>query len=420
MKVLHVIKREYLENVRKKAFIISTILAPIILVGFYSLPILSVYFVSGEPVSLAVLDRTGQLANKFVPSLDDTLKDGRSKFVVSVYDDPDLDFDAEKDALIAAINHDELDVLIEMPEDVLESSRVNYISKDQFNEVTMDRLREQLNPVIVGQRLAGEGLDFDRVSKLTSRVRFNENKITKSGVLQEQEVIGELIMVVIFVLILYMTLLSWGLSVQRAIIEEKSSRVIEVMLSSVEPRDLFFGKIFGIGALGLTQMAVWSVVLGGLGLSSAAVLAQYSDFIQVSISDVFYFLTFYVLGFLFYSALFTIIGAVCSTEQDAQQLQTLVILPLVIPLMSMFLVIQNPSATISVVLSYVPFFTPMLMLTRIVVSEPPTWEILLSIVILLVSIYLVTIFSSRVFRVGILMYGKRPSLREIIRWSRYA
>jgi ABC-2 type transport system permease protein len=322
--------------------------------------------------------------------------------------------------LIASITNDALDVLIEFPDDVLERGEVNYISKDVFNERTMDGLRDKLNPVVVSQRLSEQGLSFAQVSKMTERIRLNENKITKSGMLEENEVVGELITVIVFVMILYMTLLSWGMSVQRAIIEEKSSRVIEVMLSSVEPRDLFFGKILGIGSLGLTQVAIWSVGFLAIGFSTAVTTAQFMEYVQVSFSDVFYFLVFFVLGFMLYSSLFTIIGAVCSTEQDAQQLQTLVILPLVVPLMMMFLVMQNPNATLSVVLSYVPLFTPMLMLVRIVVADPSWWEILLSIALMIFSTYVVTLFSARVFRVGILMYGKRPGLREIIRWSRYA
>jgi ABC-2 type transport system permease protein len=420
MKVIHIIKREYIENVRKKGFIIGTILAPVMLAAFYSIPLFSVLFVPGEQVSIAVLDRTGRLASNYVPTLDDTLKDGRQKFNVQVYDAGADGYDAQKEALIASIASNELDVLIELPDDILETGTVNYISKDVFNERTMDGLRDKLNPVVVGQRLADQGLDFERVSEMTQRVRLNENKITKSGVLEETEVIGQLIMMVMFVMILYMTLLSWGMSVQRAIIEEKSSRVIEVMLSSVEPRDLFFGKIIGIGSLGLTQVAVWSVMFLAIGFSSTIATAQFMSYVHVNLSDVLFFLVFFILGFMFYSSLFTIIGAVCSTEQDAQQLQSIVILPLVVPLMMMFLVMQNPNATLSVVLSFIPPFTPMLMLARIIVSDPPAWEIAGSIGLLILSTYVVTLFSARVFRVGILMYGKRPNLREIIRWSRYA
>ncbi|MDH3215265.1 MAG: ABC transporter permease [Candidatus Krumholzibacteria bacterium] len=420
MKTWYIIKREYLENLRKKSFIISTILAPIILLGFYAIPILAVFFVPGDQISIAVLDRTGRVGEDFVTSLCDTLKDGRPRYQATVHGAEGGGFDERKDMLIARITSGALDVLIELPVDALESGTVNYISKDVFNENTMDDLRDKLNPVIVNQRLAGRGLDYDQISALTQRINLNENKITKSGVLEEEQVVGRLIMVVVFVMILYMTLLSWGMSVQRAIIEEKSSRVIEVMLSSVEPRDLFLGKIIGVGSLGLTQLAIWSVLFLAVGLSSAVYTAGFMNFVQINPMDIVYFLVFFVLGFMIYSALFTIIGAVCSTEQDAQQLQTIVVLPLVLPIMMMFFVIQNPNATLSVVLSYVPLFTPMLMLARIGVSEPSLWEVWLSIAILVISIYAVTLFSARVFRVGILMYGKRPGLREIIRWSRYA
>ncbi len=420
MKVVHIIKREYLEQVRKKSFIISTILAPIIIGVFYSIPLLGVFFVPNEQVSVAVLDRTGLLGDKFVESLDDTLKDGRERYQVRVYGPGDADMEARKEMLVAAIASDALDVLIELPDTVLEAGEVNYISKEVFNERIMDDFRDKLNPVVVNQRLANRGLDFDEVAKMTERIRLNENKITKSGVMEEKQVVGQLVMVFVFVIILYMTLLTWGLQVQRAIIEEKSSRVIEVMLSSVEPRDLFFGKILGVGSVGLTQVAVWSALLLAAGLSSLAATASYMDFVHVELSHVLYFLVFFVLGFMLYSAIFTIIGAVCNTEQEAQQLQSLVILPLVMPMMLTFLVYQNPNATLSVVLSFVPFFTPMLMLMRVILSEPATWEVLLSMVLLILTIYGVTLFSARVFRVGILMYGKRPGLREIVRWSRYA
>ena len=420
MKVLHIIKREYVENIRKKGFIIGTILAPVILLAFYSIPILSVFFVPGEQISIAILDHTGAIAGTFAPMLDDTLKDGRTKYLVDVYDRDIDDFASQRQGLISSIENGDLDVLLEFPADILDAGSANYISKDMFNERIMDDLRDRLNPVVVNRRLAGQGLDFEAVSKMTRRVSFNENKITKSGVLEESQLKGEFILVIVFVMILYMTLLTWGMSVQRAIIEEKSSRVIELMLSSVEPKDLFFGKILGIGSLGLTQVAIWSVMFLAIGFSSAIATAQFLDYVQVSLADVTYFLIFFVLGFMLYASLFTIIGAICNTEQDAQQLQTIVIMPLVIPLMLMFLVMQNPNATISVILSYIPFFTPMLMLTRVLIAEPSTWEILLSVAILLVSIYGVTLFSARVFRVGILMYGKRPNLKEIIRWSRYA
>ncbi len=321
---------------------------------------------------------------------------------------------------VASVDNNALDILIEIPEDVFETGTVNYISKDYFNERVMEEIRENLNSIVIAKRLANEGMDYDKVVALTERVHFSEMKLNSSGVPVTTELVGEFFLVVVFVMILYMTLLSWGISVQRSIIEDKTSRVIEVMLSSVEPRDLFVGKIIGVGSLGLTQIGIWSLIMLGLGLSSSVIAAEIAQFIQISPSDVIYFVAFFILGFLMYSSIFTIIGSMCSTEQDAQQLQSIVVFPMLVPIMLVFVVIQNPSSIVATVLSLIPLFTPMLMLARVVISEPPWWEVALGFALLLVTIYGVIIFSSRVFRTGILMYGKRPGLREIIRWFRYA
>ena len=421
MKFWYVVKREYGENIRKKSFIISTLLAPVILIVIYSVPILAILVSPGEQVSISVLDRRGDIGDDFVATLTDTLKDVRFKFIARNETPANGDMDGAKEQLTRMINNDELDILIEIPADVLESGSINYISKDMFNEATMDKLRGRLNPIVIKQRFASEGIDYGRVNTLTQRIRFKEMKLTKSGVMQQGEVYFEYALVIIFIMILYMSLLTWGMSVQRSIIEEKSSRVIEVLLSSLEPKDLFFGKLIGIGSLGLTQIVIWAVIMFGIGsVGTVFAVAQFMSYVNVEVMDLVFFCVFFVLGFMFYSALFAVIGSVCSTEQDAQNLQPLVIMPLIIPMMSMWFIIQNPNATVSVVLSMIPFFSPMLMLGRVVLTDISWWELGLSILILLASIYVVTLFAAKVFRVGILMYGKRPGLREIVRWMKYS
>lgn len=420
MKAVHIIKREYAESAKKKSFIISTILAPILMVVIYAIPIATMYFVPPERVSVAVLDRTGVLAAGFVSSLSDTADGGDEQYQVMIADPKDRDPDAYKTMLIESIKQNALDILIEIPPDVFDRGRVSYISKDYFNERVMDEIKATLDSVVIAVRLEREGMDYARVSTLTERVRLDEKKVNKSGMMEEQAVVGRFVLVTVFVMILYMTLLSWGISVQRSIIEEKTSRVIEVMLSSVEPRDLFIGKIIGIGSLGLTQIAIWGVIVFAVGFSSSFVFAEISRYVSVSFIDFVFFVLFFILGFLLYSSLFTIIGAVCSTEQDAQQLQSVVVFPMVIPIMLTFFVVQNPNSTLAAVLSLIPLFTPMLMLARVIISEPSAWQVVLGIALLVASIYGVILFSARVFRVGVLMYGKRPSLREIIRWYKYA
>lgn len=420
MKWRYVIRREYLENIRKKSFIIGTLIAPVLLVGLYSIPVLSVIFVPNEQITVGVLDRTGRLGGEFVASLDDTLKNGQPKFLCTNDTAGAAGFDAKKEELVQMVSEDRLDMLVEIPANVLEDGRVNYISKDVMNEIIIDHLRDELNPIVISTRFADLGVQSDKIEAMTRRINMEQHKITKAGLLEEKGVAGEYILVFAFVMMLYVMLLSWGIAIMKSIIEEKSSRVIEVMLSSLEPTDMFIGKIVGLGALGFTQIAVWMVLMLSVASGLAVVADQLSGFISVGVTDVLYFVLFFVLGFVFYSSMFSIIGAVCSTEQDAQQLQMFAMSPLIIAVMMLFLVIQNPNSTVAVVMSLIPVFTPMLMLARVLIVEPPLWQVVFGVVILLVSTYGVIWVSARVYRVGVLMYGKRPSVREIVRWARYS
>jgi ABC-2 type transport system permease protein len=420
MNAYHVAKREYLENVRKKSFIISTILAPVMMVAFAIVPVLLTFFVSGSQVSVAVLDRTGVVGESFVAALDDTLEDGRKKFLVADVVTFSNDFDGEYDRLIAKVNNDRLDILVEVPEDVFTGGKVYYITKDERSISILEEFEIKLGEAVMRQRLALEGLDYDQVTKLTQGISLELLKSTKTGSIEERSFIGEWGLVFVFVMILYMALLTWGISIQRSIIEEKGSRVIEVLLSSLSPMDIFIGKIVGLGLVGLTQLVIWLVVGTSIGVYGYIAAAEFFSYINVPLSVLVYFVVYFVLGFLLYASIFTVVGAVCTTEQDAQQLQGLVTLPMVIPIIVLMLIIQSPNSPLAVVLSLIPIFTPMLMLSRVVVTEPPVWQIVLSLVLMVVSIYGAIYFSSRVFRIGILMYGKRPGLKEIIRWYRAA
>jgi ABC-2 type transport system permease protein len=369
---------------------------------------------------MSIVDRTGEIAELFAASLDDTLKDGRQKFIVNQVITEADDFDREFDRCVADLNNKIIDVVIDVPEDVFERGEIFYITIEQRSLRIIDNLEESLNDIVLRQRLAREGLDYERVTALTQGVSLEVRRTTRSGEMEERSFLGEWGLVFIFVMILYMALLGYGVTVQRSVIEEKSSRVIEVLLSSLSARDLFVGKIIGVGLVGLTQMMIWAVSGLAIGLYSYYAAAQVFQYINVPPLVLVFFVLYFVLGFLFYSSLFMIIGAMCSTEQDAQQLQGVITLPMIVPLLVLMLIIQSPNGIASVILSMIPLFTPMLMMARIVVLQPDLWQILLSMVIMLVSIAATITFAARVFRVGILMYGKRPSLREIFKWFKYA
>ena len=313
-----------------------------------------------------------------------------------------------------------LDILVVLPPDAVETGRAEYVTRDVRSFTVMEMIESHLDDVVVRRRLEREGIDYARVSELTRGVSLGMRQVTSSGRVEKRDMTSEWGAVFVFVMILYMSLLTWGMAISRGIIEEKGSRVVEVLLSSLRPVDLMIGKVVGIGAAGFTQLAIWAVaglVLTAYGAAAAAGLMSH---VHVDPWAFAWMLLFYVLGFLLYAAVFSVVGSMCSTEQDAQQLQGLITLPMVLPIMFLMLIIQNPNGVFAAVLSIVPLTAPMVMLARIVLFDPPAWQVAASLVVLVASIYGAVAFSARVFRVGILMTGKRPSLREVVRWYRRA
>jgi ABC-2 type transport system permease protein len=217
----------------------------------------------------------------------------------------------------------------------------------------------------------------------------------------------------------------YGIITMRSVLEEKTTRTMEVLISSVEPVQLLAGKILGVAGLAFTQFLIWVVSLGLL-LSYAAVMARVfspgSSFpeIHVPISLLIWIVFFFFGGYFLYSAMFAAIGAACSTEQDATQLQWLAMAPLVFCMAIYSLVLADPSSKASIVLSEIPFFAPVLMPLRLSMQTPSVWQLALSVVLLLLMTVGVVYASAKIYRVGVLMYGKRPTVPELVRWLRYS
>jgi ABC-2 type transport system permease protein len=420
MKALYVIRREYTENVRRKSFIITTILVPIFMSMFFVLPVMFAVMEPQEQYQVLVVDETGVIAPDFVAALTDTLKDGRRKYSPTVVPSAGGGFEDERAAAMKTLQSGEADMLVALPAGILADGKAEYVTREQRNYAILERFQQVLNDAVLKQRLAGEGLDYDRVRKLTADVDLEMKQLTSEGNVEKKEFLGQYGVVFVFVMILYTAILSWGMTIAKSIVEEKGSRIIEVLLSTLTARDLMLGKLVGVGLAGFTQLAIWAVV--GLALTGPAIPAVLSQVGPIDVPPVtfLFFALFFVLGFMLFASLFMVIGAMSSTEQDAQQLQALVTLPMIIPLMTLMLFMQNPNSGVAVGLSLVPVFTPLLMLARIILLMPPWWQIALAIGLMVVSIYFAINFAARVFRVGILMYGKRPSLRELAHWYRMA
>ncbi len=420
MKVAHVIRREYLENVRRKSFMISTLLVPIVMAAFFVLPVVFALFVPDRQYRVAIVDQVGGVGGEVAAALVDTLESGEPKYVIEAIDAPGERFASEREARIASVQRGEIDIVVAVPATAVADGKAEYVTRETRNFNIFERFTDVVSDAVVARRLSAEGFDFARVQALTEPVEMEMSRVSATGEVEEKDFLAEYGLVFIFVMILYMATLSWGITISRSIVEEKSSRVIEVLLSSLTPRDLMLGKLVGVGLAGMTQLSIWALVglaMSGYAASSAvAVLAS----LEIPPSVFAYLMLYFLLGFLLYSALFMTVGAACSTEQDAQQFQGLITLPMIVPLMTLMLLIQNPASTLAVVLSMIPLFAPMMMLARIILLEPPMWQIALSMALLVIAIYLSIVFAARVFRVGILMYGKRPNLRELIHWYKLA
>ncbi len=418
MRLLKVAKREYLDRVRKRSFVIGTILGPILMGGMILVPGLLYEHTPENRVNMVVIDFTRSLFDDFAKALDDTLSGGSKMFVLRNVAAANDALEAVKKSLNAEVEAGALEGYLVLPEDIAEKGAATYYGKKVSNIRTLERIDNALNETIIARRLSREGLDYGKVTEMIKRVKIETVQVLKGGE-KESKFEQTYITSFIFIIMLYMTILLWGIAVQRSIIEEKSNRVIEVLLSSLTPFDIMAGKIVGVGAVGLTQYAIWAVF--GLGLSFYALsTGQYSQFVSFGGATLFFFVLFYLLGFLFYSTLFAGIGAVCNTEQEAQQLQTPVVMCLAFTIVIPMAVMQNPDGTFATVFSMIPFFAPILMFMRINILMPPAWQIALSIGILVVSIYIAGILAAKVFRIGILMYGKRPDVREILKWMRRA
>lgn len=418
MKLFTVAKREYLERVKKRSFLIGTFLGPLLMGAMIVVPGLLFEHAPEGRASLAVVDLTGKLYEGFEKALDDTLSNGDRMFVLRDVPATSADLEDAKRRLGAEVGAEAIDGYLVIAGDAVESGKSTYYGRNVSNIRTIERIQSALRETIVAHRLAAEGLEYAKVNEMLRGVTVETVQVSK-GAEKASEFEKTYITTFIFIMMLYMTILLWGMAVQRSIIDEKNNRVIEVLLSSLTAFDLMVGKIVGVGAVGLTQYAIWAVfgaVLYGYALGSG----MFAGMAALSAATLVYFVLFYVLGFLFYATMFAAVGAVCNSDQEAQQLQTPIVMCLAFTIVIPMAVMQSPDGAFATVLSMVPFFSPILMFMRINIMTPPFWQIALSMAILAASIYVSGLVAAKIFRIGILMYGKRPDAREILKWLRRA
>jgi ABC-2 type transport system permease protein len=416
-KLLIVARREYLERVRSKAFIISTVLGPLIMGALIFLPGLLMQRQRGKPLRVSVLDESGKLASQVEAGLREQQRDnGTPRFAVTPLVVAELQ--DRRTALREQVVQGGLDAYLVLPADAVGSSAIEYYGKNVSNFDDIHRVEKVVEDAIVGQRLTGAGLQPERVRDLTRKPDVKTIQVSARGLRQET---GGTAFILSFMLVslLYTSLAIWGAAIMNGVIEEKMNRVVEVMASSVPATQLFAGKLLGVGAAGLTQFLAWALTLGALSLYGAAwAAASGTPLPELRPAALGWFVLLFLLGYFIYGALYASVGAAVNTTQEAQSLA----FPVMMPLMTAFVfapqVISNPDSPLSVVLSLIPFLTPLLMFLRVNTVTPPAWQLALAVGLSLATIVLLNWAAARIYRVGILMYGKKPTLPQILRWVR--
>lgn len=417
-KIWTIIKREYKEAVFKKSFIIMTILTPLIMVGLGVIPSLLIMVDTEKALSIDVIDESGFVFQPFVENMKDTLEDGSSRFQFR-----QINTESGYQEVLAAeklmIENESIDGLLVIPAGISEQGEIEYYTKNVANLHVNRLLRQTVNDIVSENRILKSGLEPDLVNKLTQNIDMKTIKIVKGGVESERGFMDEYFSTFIFVLILYLTLILYGTSIMRSIVQEKTSRVIEVMLSGVNPYQLMFGKILGQGSVGLTQYIIWAAFGIGLVLFGGSVVPISSKYFNFSPMIFIYFVIFYILGYFLFSVLYAAVGAVTNNDTEAQQMSMPIIMLLIVPIMLIGFLVNNPDSTVAVTLSLIPFFSPIIMFARINLTTPPFYEIFGSIGLLIITIIFLIWMVAKIYRVGILMYGKRPTMPEILKWLRY-
>jgi ABC-2 type transport system permease protein len=420
-RILAVIRREYLERVRTKAFWISTLVVPIFLGAVMVLPAYLAARGGGE-FTIAVVDETGRFFDPVNDEVQRMLSGDDEKLTINLLEqDPGPDVEATRDRLKREVQAKTFDGVLVLPDTLPDEGQPEYVAPNVTAFKLLTVLERSVNNVTVADRLTGAGLDPEAVRELTRRPGLSTLKLGKGG--EETEDKGQSFMLAyVFMMIIYVTVLMYGIYVMRGVLEEKSSHVVEVVISTVKPFELMLGKILGIGAVGLTQFLIWSALMAAISAPGAVAAMGISgiELPSVPAQLLVFFVIYFVLGFLLYGTLYAGIGAAFDTEQEAQNFQGVVTMFLIVPLVLMMQILNQPDGTLAVVLSLVPFFTPMLMFLRMTLTQVPPVQLAASVVLMVGAILACTWLVAKIYRVGILMHGSKPKLKDLVRWVREA
>jgi ABC-2 type transport system permease protein len=412
---LLIAKREYLERIRSRVFRIATLLVPIGMGGLAVLGGLGGKKLEGVQ-NLAILSNSAEMADEVKAALDEGPFPPR---LVEVYAPAT---DADRAAVNRQVAAHQIGGYLTLETVAGQTDpEATWVSGSSINLIGKAQMEQAVRSAMIREQLVARGVPEPRVRGLMQEVKLDTRQLKNGSVVasdSERSFLGAYGLIIV----LYASVLIYGINIARSVVEEKTSRIFEVLLSTASSDSLMLGKLLGVGAVGLTQMAIWAALVVFYAGSQFAAAQGIHGLASLGITkaELGFFGIFFLGGFYLYSALAAALGSSVSGEQEVQQFSFILISPLVASVVLLPFVLSNPNSTAAVVLSLIPPFTPIIMYMRICAQMPPWWQVWLSVALLAASVWAMVWLSARIYRIGVLMYGKRATLPEMLRWLRYS
>jgi ABC-2 type transport system permease protein len=413
--VLLIARREYLERVRSRAFLMMTILFPLMIGLLIGGSIFAGKLGSGAK-DIAIASNDPALARAVAAEMQSESVEGTPLEVIAPASD------AQRADLNRRVEDKALDGYLWLEEKPgAGAPEVSFISRSAGDLFSLGGIASAVDHGLERERLAEHGVSSAEITAMTRHPDIQTLQI-RAGQLIPSNSLKSFFGAYAMMFLIYFTVVFYGMNVARSVVEEKTSRIFEVLLSTVRPQALMAGKLLGVGAAGLTQMAIWFLVVSTIVGTSAGASLGSGGLAAFGIhpQQLFFLAAYFLLGFFFYSAIAAAVGASVSSEQEIQQFSIVIVAPLTVGMVLISYIVGNPTALPVVLLSLFPPCAPIVMFLRMSSQMPPAWQIALSMVLMLLSIWAAIWVASRIYRVGILMYGKRATLPEILRWMRYS
>jgi len=403
-------RREYLERIRTKGFMIATILIPLLMGGGIAISILIAKHAKSSS-NIVIVSPSAQLAEDIKGQLNTDTDGGMGLNIITPPSDK------TRDNLRDLIKTKKIDGYLWVTPSAQAGAKptIEYRQGSSADLATRETVKEALDKVLTRERLVAQGMSRADVDAMMKPVDM------KSDDQDEDSTGASFAGAYVLFFLMYMVIMLYGMNVARSIIEEKTSRVFEVMLATIKPGEMMAGKVIGVGSVGLTQVGIW--MIAAVILTATPLMTHMlggGTHITISAQQVGFFIVYFLLGYLLYSSIAAALGAMTNSEQELQQLNMFLVMPLALCMVTLPLVLNSPNSIWSRILSLIPFCSPLLMYMRISVSPVPWYEIAASIALMAATIYCTLWIASRIYRVGILMYGKKPGLSEILRWLKYS